>query len=86
MFDTRNTARLMLDPSAQCSGCPGDGAWFPLFLDQTEARRAENFFFMTGPFFSQGLDDPHPPHTAYLKAWICHCSVEVRKSHKPTKT
>ena len=61
MFDTRNTARLMLDPSAQCSGCPGDGAWFPLFLDQTEARRAENFFFKTGPFFSQGLDDPHPP-------------------------
>ena len=61
MFDTRNTAPLMLDPSAQCSGCPGDGALFPLFLDQTEAGRAEKFFFKTGPFFSQGLDDPHPP-------------------------
>ena len=61
LFDTRNTAPLMLDPSAQCSGCPGDGAWFPLFLDQTEAGRAENFFFKTGPFFSQGLDDPHLP-------------------------
>ena len=85
MFDTRNTAPLMLDPSAQCSGCPRDGAWFPLFLDQTEARREDNFFFKTGPFFSQGLDDPHP-HPAYLKAWIRHCSVEVRKSHKPTKT
>ena len=83
MFDTRNTAPLMLDPSAQCSGCPGDGALFPLFLDQTEGGRAEKFFFKTGPFFSQGQDDPHP---AYLKAWIRHCSVEVRKSHKPTKT
>ena len=61
MFDTRNTAPLMLDPSAQCSGCPGDGALFPLFLDQTEAGRAEKIFFKTGPFFSQGLDDPHPP-------------------------
>ena len=61
MFDTHNTAPLMLDPSAQCSGCPGDGALFPLFLDQTEAGRAEIFFFKTGPFFSQGLDDPHPP-------------------------
>ena len=31
----------------------------PLFLDQTEARRAENNFFE--PPLSQGLDDrPHP--------------------------
>ena len=51
LFDTRNTAPLMLDPSAQCSGCPGDGAWFPLFLDQTEARRAENFFLRPAPSF-----------------------------------
>ena len=34
----------------------------PLFLDQTEARRAEkNFFETTPPPLSQGLDDRVPP-------------------------
>lgn len=51
MFDTRNTAPLMLDPSAQCSGCPGDGAWFPLFLDQTDDPHPP-------PRLSEGLDPP----------------------------
>ena len=33
----------------------------PLFLDQTEAQRAENFFFgHRPPPLSKGLDDPHP--------------------------
>ena len=63
MFDTRNTAPLMLDPSAQCSGRPGDGAWFPLFLDQTEARRAENF-----------LGGDRPPPT-YLRVWMTGSSL-----------
>ena len=46
----------------------GEGSSPPLFLDQTEARRAENFFWetappatylrvwMTGPSLSQGVD------------------------------
>ena len=34
----------------------------PLFLDQTEARRAESkLFWRPGPPLSQGVDD-HPPH------------------------
>ena len=40
-----------------------------LFLDQTEARRAEKFFWRPPPVLSKGLDDrPHP----YLKVWIPH--------------
>ena len=40
------------------------GARLTLFLDQTEARRAEIlFFFKTGPPLSQGLDDRPPPPT-----------------------
>ena len=34
----------------------------PLFLDQTEARRAENFLETAPP----------PPHPPYLKVWIRH--------------
>ena len=34
----------------------------PLFVDQTEARRAQKNFFQTAPPpFSQGLDDRLPP-------------------------
>ena len=40
---------------------PG-GAGLPLFLDQTETRRAEKNFFGERP--------PPPP---YLKVWIWHC-------------
>ena len=40
-----------------------------LFLDQTEARRAEKFFWRPLPALSKCLDDrPHP----YLKVWIPH--------------
>ena len=47
------------------------GALPPLFLDQTEARRAEkNFFKMPPPPLSQGRDDRLPP--TYLKVWIRH--------------
>ena len=48
----------------------------PLLLDQTEVRRAENFF-LTRPFppppppsLSQGLDDRTP--SLYLKVWVHH--------------
>ena len=47
---------------------PGEGAEGPappLFLDQTEATRAEkNFWGVTAPppLLSQGLDDPPPLH------------------------
>ena len=36
----------------------GPGGPSPLFLDQTEARRAKKEFFKTGPLLSQGLDPP----------------------------
>ena len=43
-----------------------------LFLDETEARRAEKDFFETCPPLSQGLDD-FPP--AYLRVLIRHCNI-----------
>ena len=47
------------------------GVRLTIFLDQTEARRAEIlFFFKTGPPLSQGLDDCPPPPPPYLKVWI----------------
>ena len=52
---------------------PGEEPGAPLFLDQNEAQRAENFFFFETepPPLSQSLDDP-PPH---MKVWIRHCLV-----------
>ena len=55
----------------------------PLFFDQIEARRAENFFFFEAtPSLSQGLHDrpvPPPPVPRYLKFWIRHCNaVKIR--------
>ena len=41
----------------------------PLFLDQTEARRAPPKILETAPPLSQGLDDCPPP---YLTVWIHH--------------
>ena len=56
---------------------PGEGPWDPpppLFLDQSEARRAEkNFLQIALPPLSKGLDDHHPPPPLYLKVWIRHC-------------
>ena len=40
-----------------------------LFLDQTEAQRAEKFFWRPPPALSKGLDDRVHP---YLKVWIPH--------------
>ena len=47
----------------------------PLFLDQTEAQRADKIVSEIPPpppprFFSQGLDDQAQP---YLKVLIGHC-------------
>ena len=50
---------------------PGEPAP-PLFLDQTEAWRAEKKLFLDHPPLFQGLDDPPP---LYLKVWICHCAI-----------
>ena len=50
----------------------------PLFLDQTEARRAEkNFLDTVPPPFSLGLDDQPPPPLPYLKVWIRHCMFKL---------
>ena len=59
-------------------GWPGP----PLFLDQTEALRAEKKFFGDRPLhLSQDLDDrphqPPPTHAAYLRVWIRHCYCQV---------
>ena len=43
----------------------------PLFLDQTEARRAEKNLLDTAPPFSLGLDDQPP--LPYLRVWIRYC-------------
>ena len=52
----------MAEPGAWHGGpCPA------LFLNQTEARRAEIFFLEERPPLSEGLDDRPPP---YLKVWI----------------
>jgi len=46
----------------------------PLFLDQTEARRAEKFFWRPPPSLSQGLDDrASPPSFIWLRVWIRQC-------------
>ena len=55
---------LSCQPVADPGGGPG-GAWHPpLFLDHTEARRAEKNFFDTRPpplsSGSEGLDPPLP--------------------------
>ena len=46
-----------------------------LFLDHTEARRAEEDFFDTVPAapLSQGLDDRPSPPSPHLRVWIRHC-------------
>ena len=49
-----------------------------LFVDLTEARRAEKKFETGPPSLSQGLDDlPPPPPPLYLKVWIHLCSVNM---------
>lgn len=50
------------------SGASRRGAWeanLPLFLDQTEARRAEKIFFKTAP-----PPLPTPTPTPYLRVWM----------------
>ena len=44
----------------EISGEPGEGPGSPLFLDQTEARRAEKSFLRPPPPLSQGLYDRAP--------------------------
>lgn len=50
------------------SGASRGGAWeanLPLFLDQTEARKAEKNFFKTAP-----PPLPPPTPTPYLRVWM----------------
>ena len=51
------------------------GGQAPLFLDQTEARRAEKYFFRDfPPSLFQALDD-RPPPPPYLKVCFRQCSL-----------
>ena len=66
----------------QGRGTRGPDPAVPLFLYQTEARRAEKIFFGDQPHpppRSQGLDDRLPP--VILKIWIRH-SVGVGVDRK----
>ena len=48
----------------------------PLFLDQTEARRAEKTFLGDRPplpHLSKGLDDRSPPPPPLIKVWVRPC-------------
>ena len=60
----------MVDPGEGPGGPP------PFFLDQTEARRAENIFLgdRPPPPLSKGVDDPPPQHTSLspLRLITCH--------------
>ena len=68
---------------------PGEGP--PLFLDQTEARRAEKGFLRLPPppTLSQGLDDrPHLLSTGLDPDWYCLVSsiqAQTQKLEPPCK-
>ena len=78
-------------PEFKTSGGSRRGArWTrpPLFLRQTEARRAEKkFFWDRAPPFCQGLDDqtpllsgsgwPDPPFPPYIKVWFRHWRLPI---------
>ena len=63
-------------PVADRGEAPGGPASpSPLFLDQTEARRAEKKLFTTGlPPYLRVWMTALPPPPPYLKVWIPHCS------------
>ena len=44
---------------------------FPLFLEETEVRRAEKIIFGDRSNLSKGMNDR--PHAPYLKVSIRHC-------------
>ena len=41
----------------------------PLFLDESEVRRAEKIIFVDRSLLSKGMDDPPPAPPPYLKVW-----------------
>ena len=56
---------------------PG-GAGHPLFLDQTETRKAEKFFLETGsPLPHLRVWRTWTPLPYYLKVWIWHCYAPI---------
>ena len=58
---------------------PG-GLGDPLFLDQTETRKAEKFFWETGsplPHLRVWRTWTPPPPPYYLKVWIWHCYAPI---------
>ena len=55
--DRERVLASVVDPGAG----PGGSAPPPVFLDQTEAQKAEKYFWQTTPLpFSKGLDDWAP--------------------------
>ena len=57
----------------------GSGGPAPLFLNQTDARRADKFFGDRATPLSKGLVDrrPSPPPSLYLKVWIRHWTFNM---------
>ena len=68
-------------PEFKTSGGSRRGArWTrpPLFLLQTEARRAEKNFFETGPLLLSGSGWPDPPPSPpYMKVWFRHWRLPI---------
>ena len=67
----------MADPGT----APGGYSPSPLFLDQTEARRAEKKFLRDcPPYLSKGLDDrsPSPPPPPTYQGKLLHVQTILR--------
>ena len=67
-------------PEFKTSGGSRRGArWIrsPLFLHQTEARRAEKNFFETGSPLLSGSGWPDPPFPPYIKVWFRHWRLPI---------
>ena len=63
----------------------GPGGLPPRSLDQTEARRAEKFFFWRLPPLISGSGwPPPPPPLPHLKVWICQCYQHYHYHDRPT--
>ena len=59
----------------------------PLFLDQTEARMAENIFWRPPPPFLRVLmNTPPPSPRRYVKVWIRHCLLSLLTDLKTSTT
>ena len=81
---TIHGARSVLLKGSLCNGGSRGGGAPPLFLDQTEFRKAEKKIFVTGPppYLRVSMIAPPPPKPPYLTVWIRHCFVHPNDPKK----